>query len=144
MDKGEELELLQHQFLQRTTFLGITISLICLLALIGLMNNMTGSLKERRREIATMRALGISFRKISRLILTEGVLITSAGGILGSLYGTILLQLLLSALDHHSFVMSWAFTGGCLILSPFLGMAAVLFPLWKLRRSSILQELAAR
>ncbi|WP_347321404.1 FtsX-like permease family protein [Rossellomorea sp. RS05] len=143
LDKGEELELLQHQFLQRTTFLGITISLICLLALIGLMNNMTGSLKERRREIATMRALGISFRKISRLILTEGVLITSAGGILGSLYGTILLQLLLSALDHHSFVMSWAFTGGCLILSPFLGMAAVLFPLWQLRRSSILQELAA-
>jgi len=77
------------------------------------------------------------------LILAEGILITSAGGILGSLYGTILLQLLLSALDHHSFVMKWSFTGGCLILSPILGMVAVLFPLWQLRRSSILQELAA-
>lgn len=142
LDKGEELELLHHQFTQRAAFLGISISLICLLALIGLMNNMTGSLKERRKEIATMRALGISLRKISRLILAEGVLITSAGGILGALYGTIVLQLLLAALDHHSFVMTWSFTGGCLILSPILGMAAVLFPLWQLRRTSILQELA--
>jgi putative ABC transport system permease protein len=55
---------------------------------LGVLNTMLMTVSERTREIGTLRAVGWSRGQVLRLILTEGMVISVAGGILGLLMGT--------------------------------------------------------
>lgn len=55
---------------------------------LGVLNTMLMAVSERTREIGTLRAVGWSRGQVLRMILTEGVLISIVGGILGLLVGT--------------------------------------------------------
>jgi putative ABC transport system permease protein len=56
---------------------------------IGVANTMIISVLERRREIGLRRALGASRRQIRGQFLTEAVLLSGLGGLLGTLFGVI-------------------------------------------------------
>ena len=55
---------------------------------IGIMNIMLASILERTREIGIRRALGARQKDIVRQFLTEAVLISFVGGLIGILFGT--------------------------------------------------------
>jgi putative ABC transport system permease protein len=55
---------------------------------IGIMNIMLASILERTREIGIRRALGARQKDIVRQFLTEAVLISFVGGVIGILFGT--------------------------------------------------------
>jgi putative ABC transport system permease protein len=74
--------------------LGIVIGLLAVavvIALIGVANTLSLSVLERRRESATLRAIGLSRRQLRWMLALEGMLIAGVGALLGAglglLYG---------------------------------------------------------
>lgn len=64
------------------------IALICMLVGgIGVMNILMVGVRERRREIGIMQALGTSRAQICRLFLLEALIYAAIGGVLGTLFG---------------------------------------------------------
>lgn len=55
---------------------------------LGVLNTMLMTVSERTREIGTLRAVGWSRGQVLRLILTEGIVISVVGGVIGILMGT--------------------------------------------------------
>lgn len=69
-----------------------TLGLIAIfIATIGMFNTLTISLLERTREIGIMKALGVRSKDVSRIFLTEALLMGVLGGVLG-LTGAFALQ----------------------------------------------------
>jgi len=76
--------------------LGITVLLISVAAVtlavggVGIMNIMLATVRSRIREIGIRKALGATYREIRMQFLTEAVLISLAGGVVGTVVGLIL------------------------------------------------------
>ena len=81
----------RDDMLNRLVRFGVTISVIVLLVgmlVVGL--TMTGSVRERTREIGVFRAIGFRKSHIFQLILLEGVLISLVGGLIGFFAGSLI------------------------------------------------------
>lgn len=72
---------------------------------INIMNIMTATVAERRKEIGIRKALGATNRRISAQFLTEAATLTLTGGIFGVLIGFLVSYLVIS------FIPDTAFTG---------------------------------
>ncbi|MEU2200987.1 FtsX-like permease family protein [Isoptericola sp. NPDC019482] len=74
------------------TALGIVIGLLAaavVIALIGVANTLSLSVIERRRESATLRAIGLSKGQLRGMLAIEGLLIALVGAVLGVLLGLV-------------------------------------------------------
>jgi len=74
------------------TLLAVVIGLLAvavLIALIGVANTLSLSVIERRRESATLRALGLTRRQLRATLAIEGMLISGVGAVLGAVLGTL-------------------------------------------------------
>ncbi|NMR20841.1 ABC transporter permease [Cellulomonas fimi] len=74
------------------TLLAVVVGLLAVavvIALIGVANTLSLSVLERRRESATLRALGLSRRQLRGTLAIEGMLIAGVGGVLGATLGTL-------------------------------------------------------
>jgi len=88
----------------RTFRLTYVLELIAVaIALLGIVNTLLTSVLERRREIATLRALGASRRQIGQLIVWESGYLGLLGGLLGVLGGGLLSLLLVKVINRQSF-----------------------------------------
>ena len=54
---------------------------------LGILNTMIMSVSERTREIGTLRAVGWSCRRVIRMILSEGLVLSFLGGVVGVILG---------------------------------------------------------
>jgi putative ABC transport system permease protein len=84
-------ELLAQEQRTRRVFEVVMVALASISLLvggIGIMNIMLASILERTREIGIRRALGARQKDIVRQFLTEAVLISFVGGVIGILFGT--------------------------------------------------------
>ena len=61
-----------------------------IISVLGMLNTLTVSLLEKTQEIALMRALGARARDMRLLFITEGVMLSLIGGILGMILSTLL------------------------------------------------------
>lgn len=74
------------------TALGIVVGLLAaavVIALIGVANTLSLSVIERRRESATLRAIGLSKGQLRGMLAVEGLLIALVGALLGVLLGLV-------------------------------------------------------
>jgi putative ABC transport system permease protein len=87
---------------RRTSFI-FSIVMICIAGIsllvggIGIMNIMLATVLERTREIGIRRAIGAKQKDIVRQFLTEAVLISTLGGLIGVAFGFTLSQIIASA-----------------------------------------------
>jgi len=87
---------------RRTGFI-FSIVMICIAGIsllvggIGIMNIMLATVLERTREIGIRRAIGAKQKDIVRQFLTEAVLISTLGGLIGVAFGVTLSQIIASA-----------------------------------------------
>ena len=90
------------------TVLGSIAAISLLVGGIGIMNIMLATVTERTREIGIRRALGATRRDIVSQFLTETVLLSGAGGILGVALGIGIPYLVSHLTDMVTVVRVWA------------------------------------
>ena len=74
------------------TLLAIVVGLLAVavvIALVGVANTLSLSVIERRRESATLRAIGLTKRRLRLSLAAEGMLISGVGGVLGVVLGVL-------------------------------------------------------
>ena len=119
----------------------IAIALMTLLgASIGLMNIMLVSVTERTREIGVTKALGAKRRNILIQFLTEAVVITQIGGIIGVFLG-ILVGNVVSFLIGSSFIIPWPWIILAFFVCLFVGVISGIYPAMKASRLDPIESL---
>ena len=105
------IELLrQHQETQRifNIVMGTIASISLLVGGIGIMNIMLASVLERTREIGVRRALGAKQSDIARQFLTEAVMLSLFGGVIGVGLGILLAHSISLYAEWETAVSGWA------------------------------------
>ncbi len=123
-----------RQFNETTAYVRIGTLAVAAMALlaagIGIMNIMLVSVTERTREIGVRKAVGATRRFIISQFLTESVVITLMGGILGIVLGLIAGNILALMLEIQPVVqLGWIAAGitACVVIGVIFGT----YPAWK-------------
>ena len=119
----------------------IAIALMTLLgASIGLMNIMLVTVTERTREIGVSKALGAKRWNILVQFLTEAVVITQIGGLVGVFLG-IVVGNSVSMLIGSRFMVPWAWIFLAFFVCLFVGIISGLYPALKASRLDPIESL---
>lgn len=129
LDTIDDIQLVQN------FMLGISI-VAAIAGALGVLNIMVMSVHERTREIGLLLAIGWSRGRIVRGVIVEGLIVTFFGGLMGIIFGEIVLLgirevMALKVLD------AWVDPVLCLyalILALVLGALASLYPAWRASR----------
>jgi len=118
-----------------------------LVAFLSVVTTMTMASYERRRELAVLRALGLRPLQAAGLVLLDGLLLASAGGLLGLGSGALLAGLLgratRQALGVEAAVVTPEVLLTVLAVSALIGLLAALPGAWRLSRGRLLDALQA-
>ena len=115
------------------------------IALIGIINTMSLSILERRRELGLLRIIGMTDKRVRRMVTLESVLISLLGTLGGLVLGLVVSLLLLVSINRDSQAsvtpsIPWIELIVILVLGVLLGVLAALLPA---RRSTKLEVLDA-
>jgi len=100
-------------------------------------NTMMMSIYERTREIGTLRALGWRKARIIGQVVEESLLLCLLSGVIGSVIGVLLMQLLATAPGIGSFLAAdWSvgIFARAIILTLIIGLIAGAYPAWRASR----------
>mgnify|MGYP000609047658 FL=1 len=111
------------------------------IALIGIVNTLTLSIFERRRELGLLRAVGMTATSVRRMIRLEAVQMALLGTIIGIASGLLLGFLLLRASDLGSLDIQWDRMGLLLVLGVLLGMLAAIAPTRRVTKLNVLESI---
>ena len=137
-------EQIVEQFRQLTSVTAIVMVVLSSIGLlvggIGVMNIMLVSVTERTREIGIRMAIGARRRDIVRQFLTEAVVLTTVGGVLGMLLGwSISLAARLAFPSLPTLVPAWSVALG-IIMSVGIGL---FFGIWPANKAAKLDPVEA-
>ncbi|GAA2516457.1 ABC transporter permease [Rarobacter incanus] len=131
------------------TLLAIIVGLLAIavvIALIGVANTLSLSVIERRRESATLRAIGLSRGQLRWTLAIEGSFIAAVGTILGALlglaYGWIGSTIVLGAFAEPVLIVPWRDLGLVALVSLSAGLLASVVPARGALRQSPVEALA--
>lgn len=131
----------QEEAKMHTLLLGLISSISLLVGGVGIMNVMLTSVMDRRREIGILRAIGARQRDIRRQFLTEAVILSLIGGVLGAGLGILSCSVVCSINKWTFFIPEmgiWLGVGVSSLVGIFFGFypahkAAKLDPITALR-----------
>ncbi len=114
-----------------------------IVALVGIVNTMTLSIFERRRELGMVRALGMTRQQVGRMIRLEAVLIGLLGTIIGMGAGVLLSWVVVSSIDEIEIGLSfnWARVGLIFGVGVLVGILASLLPARRATRLDMLDAM---
>lgn len=119
----------------------IMIAIVTLIgAAIGLMNIMLVSVTERTKEIGIVKAVGATQKNILTQFLTEAIVITQLGGLVG-IIGGIAIGFGVSALIGGKFIIPWNWMILAIIICFITGLASGLYPALKAARLDPIESL---
>ncbi|BCA56220.1 putative ABC transporter, permease component [Nitrospira sp. KM1] len=102
--KNKELRQEILEIFDRTFLLTYVLELIAVLvAVLGIVNTLVTSVLERRRELATLQAIGASTKQVERLVLWEAVYLGLIGAGLGVGGGLAMAWILIAVINKQSF-----------------------------------------
>jgi len=111
-----------------TTFLGVIAGISLLVGGIGIMNIMLVSVTERTREIGLRKAVGATRRNILSQFLTEAVILSSIGGLIGLLLGALGAYAVSSLSDTLDARVAWNSVALAIIFSAAVGLFFGIYP----------------
>lgn len=131
------------------TVLGVVVGLLAVavvIALIGVANTLSLSVIERRRESATLRAIGLSKGQLRGMLAIEGVLIAGVGAVLGVVLGLVYgwagAAAALSVMGDVSLAVPWRDVALVLVVALTAGLLASVVPARSAVRTSPVEALA--
>ncbi len=122
--RKEILEIFDRTFLLTYVLEAIAV----VIAMLGIVNTLVTSVLERRREFATVRAIGGSAKQIRQLVLWEAAYLGAVGIALGLIGGGLLSLLLIKVINKQSFgwTIQMIVPVGALIQAVVLAVIAIL------------------
>lgn len=127
--RNQELRRQILAIFDRTFVLTYVLEVIAVLvAVLGIVNTLVTAVLERRREFATLRAIGASTRQVERLVLWEAAYLGLIGAVLGVAGGLLLALLLIHVVNKQSFGWTIQMTvpGGVILQAVGLALTATL------------------
>ena len=121
------------------------LGLSIVIAILGIVNTLVLSVSERTREIGLMRAVGLGKTQLAGEIITESVLTSLYGTVLGGATGVVLAAALKKILEDQgltSLSIPWNQMVGMLALSVVVGIVAALWPALRASRIPVLDAIA--
>jgi len=120
----------------RMTYVQIAVAV--LVAILGIVNTLTVSITDRRRELGVLRAVGGLGAQIKRTIWLEAIGIAVLGMLLGAAFGSLNLLFILRIVRQDVIGMRFPYRYPLPLvvgLIPLMGMAAFAAALWPARRA---------
>lgn len=120
--------------------MGFTI-VIALISAVNIVNTVTTNILLRSKEIAALKAIGMTKKQVKKMITFEGVLFGLYGGIIGSILGTILSYVLynpMSNIRDFKFILPWESIIIAIIAVVIMGYVSALIPLRRLNKENII------
>ena len=133
MNQTEMLDTINESTESLTLMLGGVAGIALLVGGIGIMNIMLVSVSERTREIGIRKAIGAKRRNILLQFLIEAVVISGIGGLLGLLFGVLLMRIL-ETTQNMTLVMSVGVVQLAIGFSMAVGVVFGLYPAGKASR----------
>jgi len=133
MNQTEMLDTINESTESLTLMLGGVAGIALLVGGIGIMNIMLVSVSERTREIGIRKAIGAKRRNILLQFLIEAVVISGIGGLLGLLFGVLLMRIL-ETTQNMTLVMSVGVVELAVGFSMAVGIVFGLYPANKASR----------
>ncbi|MDM8084658.1 FtsX-like permease family protein [Cellulomonas cellasea] len=131
------------------TLLAVVVGLLgvaVVIAVVGVANTLSLSVLERRRESATLRAIGLSRRQLRLTLAIEGLLIAGVGAVLGAvlgmLYGWAGSATVLSTVADVTLVVPWRDMSLVVLVALVAGLLASVLPGRSAARTSPVAALA--
>ncbi len=114
-----------------------------IVALVGIVNTMTLSIFERRRELGLVRALGMTRRQVGRMVRLEAVLMGLLGTVIGMGAGILLSWVVISSIGDGAVDLSfnWARVGLIFVAGIAVGVIASLLPARRATRLDMLDAI---
>ncbi|HET8573717.1 MAG TPA: ABC transporter permease [Edaphocola sp.] len=141
INKNDELASMVMSNISTVSIAAMFIGFITLLgAAIGLMNIMLVSVAERTREIGVSKALGAKNSTIKSQFLSESVMISLAGGLIGVIAG-ILIGNVVSIFLKSGFIIPWVWMILGFILCTIVGLLSGVYPAAKAAKLDPIQAL---
>jgi putative ABC transport system permease protein len=114
------------------------------IALIGIVNTLTLSLYERRAELGTVRALGMTKQQVGRMVRLEAVLIGILGTVVGMAAGLLLGWVVVGSLSTSiDLSINWARLGLIAVAGVVVGVLASVLPARRAVRLDMLDAMRA-
>lgn len=128
ISRSDALSALLDRLMGGVTAAALIIGLITLLgAAVGLMNIMLVSVKERTREIGTLKALGAKSSTVRQQFFLESIIIGQKGCIIGILIGTSASNIILLSLGVKGMI-PWFWMGAAVVLCLTVSMLSCSIP----------------
>lgn len=114
------------------------------IALVGIVNTLTLSIFERRRELAMVRALGMTRSQVGRMVRAEAVLIGVLGTAIGVGAGLLLGWVVIGSLGTDiALSVNWARLGLIALTGVLAGTLASIVPAWRATRVDMVGSMSA-
>ncbi len=120
------------------------LALSIVIAIIGIVNTLSLSVIERTREIGLLRAVGLSRRRLRRMVTLESVTISVMGAVLGLALGLVIGVLLQRSLKDDLQVLAIPLVSLVvfLVIAVVFGVLAAIIPAIRASRMKVLQAIA--
>ncbi|HTN99631.1 MAG TPA: FtsX-like permease family protein [Microthrixaceae bacterium] len=114
-----------------------------IVALVGIVNTMTLSIFERRKELGLVRALGMTRTQVGRMVRLEAVLMGLLGTVIGMSAGILLSWVVISSIADGAIDLSfnWARVGLIFLTGIAVGVIAALLPARRATRLNMLDAI---
>jgi putative ABC transport system permease protein len=126
------------------SLLWVLLALAVIVSLFGIVNTLVLATYERRRELGTLRAMGMSRRQVRRMVRHESVITALMGALPGIGVGLGLAAAITAALSEYG--LEFAVPSGALVaiavVAMLAGMAAAVLPARRAARTDVLTALA--
>ncbi|AAO36344.1 ABC transporter permease [Clostridium tetani] len=122
------------------------IVVVSLIGAVNIINTITTNLILRKKEIASLSAIGMTYKNIKRMILTEGILYGVYGSIYGVIVGTFLSYAMFSNMTNimkFKWPIPWQSICIAVGTSIFIGLISVIRPLNMIKKSNIIDVIKA-
>ncbi|AZV55766.1 FtsX-like permease family protein [Clostridium sp. AWRP] len=141
IDISKQAEAARGNTMQLMVLMYGFIAVISLIGAVNIINTITTNLILRKKEIASLSAIGMTYKNIRQMILKEGVLYGLYGAFYGGIVGS-LLSYAVSSPMRKIIDFKWNIPWNLILVSGlaaiFIGLISVIKPLARIKRENII------